>query len=266
MIKIAHARSSETGTKNGAPGDQTGKEVAITELYGSWEWILRPGTEEERKAIIKTAKEICNNDAIGYSQDKRLTLWEEWKKVKDIKKIKNKCSCDCSSFVAVCCLSAGIQVSPDIWTGNEKEALTGTARFVAIRFKDNFPHPGDVLLRNGHTAVVVSNDDDTANDKASIIASTPAYSFDRDYFGRYDVKVELAYVRDGGGLSFKAIGILPYGVKVYNYGYYSEDDRGVKWYLVESEYYFGIKYIGFMSENIGILWETNIKFIRIRDI
>lgn len=253
-IRIAHARSGETGGKNGAPGDQTGREVMVSDLAGDWVWILRPSTEDERRTIVATANDICSNDRIGYSQDKRLTLWEEWKKKKDVKKITKKCCCDCSSFVAVCCLSAGIQVSPDIWTGNEKEALTGTGHFIALPYKDNIPHAGDVLLRTGHTAVVVSTPQDTENDHSCIMAKTPAYEFNEEYFGRYDVKTEFAYIRDGGSTSFQAIGILPYGVKVYNYGFFSYDDRGVKWYLVESEYYFGIKYIGFMSEKVLIYY------------
>ena len=104
------------------------------------------------------------------------------------------------------------------------------------------------------TAVVVSTPQDTENDHSFVMAKTPAYEFNEEYFGRYDVKTEFAYIRDGGSTSFQAIGILPYGVKVYNYGFYSLDDRGVKWYLVESEYYFGIKYIGFMSEKVLVYY------------
>lgn len=254
MIRIAHARSSETGTTAGAAGDQTGREVMISEISGSWTWILRPSTDQERMTIVQTANDICENDRIGYSQKDRLSLWEAWKKEPRILKIRKKVNCDCSSFVAVCCLAAGIQVSPDIWTGNEKEALTGTGHFIALPFKDHFPHEGDVLLRQGHTAVVVSTDYDTGNDHSCVMAKTPAYEFNDEYFGRYDVKTEFAYIRDGGGTSFQAIGILPYGVHVYNYGFYSLDDRGVKWYLVESEYYFGIKYIGFMSEKVLVYY------------
>ena len=252
-IKMAHARISEKGTINGAAGDQTGQEVAVTDFYGNWEWILRPSTSGERAAIVKTALAICANNKVGYSQDDRLSLWSEWKKAGSVEKITKKCNCDCSSFVAVCCLAAGIIVSPDIWTGNEREALTGTGRFVALKFKDHFPNPGDVMLRQGHTAVIVETDypDDS---KTCIMATVPAYEFSDEYFGRYDISVEAAYIRDGGGLSYKAIGILPYGVKLYNYGFYTVDERGVKWYLCESEYYFGIKYIGFVSEKVVLYY------------
>lgn len=253
-IRIAHARISEKGTINGAAGDQTGQEVAVTDIYGSWEWILRPSTRKERAAIVKTAEEICSNNNIGYSQEDRLSLWEQWKKAGSPAKIEKKCNCDCSSFVAVCCLAAGITVSPDIWTGNEKEALTGTGRFVALKFKDNYPYEGDVLLRTGHTAVVVHTPYSSDDAKSCVMASVPAYEYDNTLFGRYDIRVEAAYIRDGGGLSYQAIGILPYGVKLYNYGYFTEDSRGVKWLLCESEYYFGIKYIGFISERCVVYY------------
>ena len=103
MIKIAHARISETGQIEGVVGDQTGKEVCITEnVVSGWQYVLRASDAEKRAVIAKAARAAAENDKIGYGQKDRLTMWERWKKAGSVSKIKAKCNCDCSSLVAVC--------------------------------------------------------------------------------------------------------------------------------------------------------------------
>jgi hypothetical protein len=58
--------------------------------------------------------------------------------------------------------AAGVSVSKDIYTGNEKAALNGTGKFTVYTSsqytaKDSYLKRGDILLGNGHTAIVLSN-------------------------------------------------------------------------------------------------------------
>ena len=250
MVKIVHARISESGQIEGVPGDQTGREVVETEnVVSGWQWVIRACSAGKRETIARAASAAAANDRIGYGQKDRLTLWECWKKyAQDIAAIKKKCNCDCSSLVAVCCLQAGITVSPDIWTGNEKAALVGTGEMVSFPYGQKELMTGDILLKSGHTAIVVKGEPGAENDHVLIAAEVPAYSFDGILYGTYMCMEDAAYIRNGGGLSYPAIGYILYGHRVYNYGYYTQDERGVKWLLCETAYINGIKYIGFISE------------------
>lgn len=160
-VILAHAVANENGTANGGePGDQTGKEVRRQDYYISgdgWENVFRANDPEQAKIIAKTAGDIADNDKIGYSQDKRLTLSvQAQKKNFDCTKIKKKCECDCSSLVAVAVNAAGISVPFDMYTGNEKAMLERTGAFQTLPGNTKFDDlkEGDILHRVGHTAVV----------------------------------------------------------------------------------------------------------------
>ena len=252
-IKIVHARHDENGGIHGQPGDQTGHEVEKSELCGDWEWIIRPINSELRHGISTAALEAAENDRIGYSQSDRTSLYKEWRKAGSIAGIEKNCNCDCSSLVAVCVNAAGIPVSPSMYTGNEKKLLTDTAYFTALSYENMELLVGDILLRKGHTAIVVYDSagaDQTGAPHMSITATTPAMNKDRILCaGEFETKVEC-YVRDGGGMAYKAIGVLPYGVHVWCYGYYTIDVDMRIWLYIESEYIDGIRYVGFVSENV----------------
>jgi LysM repeat protein len=58
--------------------------------------------------------------------------------------------------------AAGIAVSKDIYTGNELSALKSTGKFdvytsAQYTAKDSYLKRGDILLGDGHTAIVLSN-------------------------------------------------------------------------------------------------------------
>ena len=258
MIEIVHARHDENGGIAGSPGDQTGHEVEKSKLCGSWEWIIRPINSDIRHGIADAALKVAVNNNIGYSQSDRTTLFEEWRNVGAIDKITKKCNCDCSSLVSVCVNAAGIPVSPTMYTGNEKKLLTDTAYFTALPYENMKLQVGDILLRTGHTAIVVYDSagaDPTGAPHMSITASTPAMNKDKSLFaGEYETKLKC-YVRDGGGFAYKAIGVLPYAAKVWCYGYYTADEDLRNWLYVESEYIDGIRYVGFISENVLVYYK-----------
>lgn len=154
---IVAARIDERGkTTGGAAGDQTGNEVKVQTLSGSGSWarILRP--PRNAAAIVKQAFAAAANDKIGYDQGQRTTLYSAAAKVGfDLSRV-GYCECDCSSLVAVLCVAAGFNVSPDIYTGNECGALKA-AGFSQLVYKASSLRAGDVLWRSGHTAVCVGN-------------------------------------------------------------------------------------------------------------
>ena len=163
MVYIGNARISEHGTVNGTRGDQTGREVMIQPWSqgGFWSYVIRPKSEAEAKKIAAAMTDACGNANIGYSQADRLSLYNlASKNGYKLGKV-GQCNCDCSSLVAVCCLAAGIKVSPSLYTGNELSVLQGTGKFT-VYTSTSYTHAetklraGDILLRQGHTAIVTS--------------------------------------------------------------------------------------------------------------
>lgn len=165
-MTIGHARHDENGKySNGKAGDQTKDEVCITSWYNRpWNVCLRAKTAEVREKIARAMEQACANNAIGYDQNQRTTLYQKAKAVKwDLSKITEPCETDCSALVAVCVNAAGINVSGDIYTGNEKQALLNTKQFVALTDKKYLDNPnslmrGDILLYEGHHTAVALED------------------------------------------------------------------------------------------------------------
>ena len=224
MIKIAHARSSEHKTKYGTAGDQTGREVSISNYYpGKNLSIYRAKKETKREIIALTMEAACKNDLIGYSQGKeRYTLWEEAEPVNfNPSKVKKKCNCDCSSLVAVAINAAGIHVPKTISTATMEKAIERTGEFQIIK-GDVTLQRGDIVRRTGHTFVVVQAE---REEKEEVDF---AHEFDGSLKGTYKTKGRTN-LRRGAGLGKKILQTVPGGTLLKNYGYFSIDARGVKW-------------------------------------
>ena len=179
-IKIGHASIDENRkAKGGAAGDQTKKEVYTRSWYSHpWTSVIRPKDSTVAERIAKAMEQACANDNIGYDQYQRTTLYTQAKaKNWDLSKITTACECDCSSLVAVCVNAAGISVSKDIYTGNQKAALNATGKFEIYTSsqytaKDSYLKRGDILLGNGHTAIVLSNGDNVTTQKPVVSQSS----------------------------------------------------------------------------------------------
>lgn len=164
-VTIGHASIDENKkAKGGNAGDQTKKEVYTRTWYNKpWTCVIRPKDSKVAEKIAKAMEQACANDKIGYDQNQRTTLYTQAKAVNwDISKVTTACECDCSSLVAVCVNAAGIKVSKDIYTGNEKTALANTGVFTVLTdskyiSKADYLKRGDILLGSGHTAIVLSD-------------------------------------------------------------------------------------------------------------
>lgn len=167
IVKIGQASIDENGrARGGAAGDQTTKEVAVGKWYtADWKYIFRAKDAKLASKIAKCMELACANDNIGYDQAQRTTLYSELENVGwDFSKIKTKCETDCSALVAAILNACGLRVSKDMYTGNEKNVIEKTGKFDIIedpRFlrTSNYLMRGDILLKPGHTVVVLSNGD-----------------------------------------------------------------------------------------------------------
>lgn len=269
-VKIGHASIDENNkANNGKAGDQTAKEVCTRNWYSKpWTSVIRPKDSAHAEKIAKAMEQACANDNIGYDQYQRTTLYTQAKALNwDISKITTACECDCSSLVAVCVNAAGIAVSKDIYTGNEKTALANTGAFTVLTDakyigKADYLKRGDILLGAGHTAIVLTNGDsvstatnsNTANDTPKVEttateevkAKDVARNFLQPLTGTYTVTAWQLNVRHGAGTTKKIMTTIPKGTKVKCYGYYTQW-MGSNWLYIQFTYN-GVKYTGFASD------------------
>ena len=257
-VYIGHASIDERGKANsGVAGDQTGKEVYKRTWYSKpWHTVFRPKSDTIAEKIAKAMEQACANDNVGYDQSQRTTLYTQAKaKGWDISKVTTKCETDCSALVAVCCNAAGVTVSKDMYTGNEKSVLTATGKFTVYTDSkyvggSDYLKRGDILLGNGHTAVVLSDGakvgaTPTATTKPKQkIATGTAQSISKPLAGTYKTTGSLN-VRNNADKNSASLVIIPKDTEVKNYGYYTEYD-GTKWLYVQFNYK-DVLYTGFAS-------------------
>lgn len=166
---IANSGHDENGNYHGGVGgDQTGGEWQVQAWYNRpWGHVLRYPDVEIGKLIGVLAQQAANNNNIGYDQYQRTTFYKALKEAgwwpKDITK---KCEADCSSGVAAIVIAAGnlagiqalANVSPDMYTGNERQALKNAGFEVLTDSKyltsDKYLKPGDILLYEGHHTAI----------------------------------------------------------------------------------------------------------------
>ncbi len=240
-VYIGNAVHDENGkAKGGQPGDQTGKEVVVQAWYkNSKGWrVLRAKDGTAARKIAEAMRNACANDAIGYDQGDRNTLYTEAAKIGfDPGRVSVPCETDCSALVRVCLAYAGIKVS-NFNTANEAAVLMATGKFTELTGKEYTDasdrlREGDVLITKvkGHTAVILNNgpkaDDDPVPPAPEPPTPTP---------GTKMIKVKGSVrVRDGNGKNHAQIkptvskrtnpsGLIPYNGQATDSPY---------WYMTE---------------------------------
>ena len=165
-IRIGHASVDERGkSSGGTAGDQNGKEVCIRTWYnGGWEFLARAKDAAVAEKIAAACEAGCANPNIGYDQGQRNSLNTQAKMVGyDLGKIDTACETDCSAFVSVCILAAGVKLE---YSGNLpttrtlKSALSKTADFEMFTDSKYLADTGclrrgDILCKVGSHAVIV---------------------------------------------------------------------------------------------------------------
>ena len=189
-IKIGHASIDENaGIKNGASGDQTGREVCIRTWYAKpWSFVLRCTDEAKAEKMAAACEAGCGNPNIGYDQNQRNTLHTQAKQAGyDLSRITTPCETDCSAFICVCAEAAGITIpyngtnAPT--TSTMKTAFTATGMFEVLTASkyvtgDAWLKRGDILVKPGsHTVMALENGSmANAGAPASAAASQRKYS------------------------------------------------------------------------------------------
>lgn len=244
--KIGHARISEFGTVDGSGGDQTKKEVCITPWYAdNWIAVYRPRNPKHAEIIAKKCEDACKNDHIGYSQYTRYSLFNNVCNTGfDIAGLKKDCNADCSALVMTCCRAAGITVPKHMITATMDVDLMKTGNFeklVALKYiaKDDLLKRGDILLKVGHTAIVVEGSEDPEPRKIDVAR------FFNGKLARTRKTTCTCNMRTGAGIDKPIIRVLPAGTRAACYGYYNTDKRGVTWYLCIAD-----KETGYISEKV----------------
>ena len=166
MIYLVHATKNEVGLISGGEyGDQTGLEVVKQEFFEyEWEYIFRPVDKVMADRLAAKAEIIAANENIGYGQAERYTMYLEAKKLGwDFAAIEEPCATDCSQMIATLCISEGLNVSPYMYTGNEKGALSACGAFTMIKYTPGKTElkKADILLttKRGHTAIITSTNE-----------------------------------------------------------------------------------------------------------
>ena len=170
-VKIGHASLDENKKgRNGAAGDQTGREVYTTTWYnGGWHTLIRAKTRELAEAIAKACEAGCANANIGYDMNQRNTLRTATKAAGwDLSKVSTACETDCSAFMTVCAEAAGVDMSgaytagnaPVTWNMAEKFKATGA--FIVLADSKYMTSSkcvirGDILVKDGHVVMVLSD-------------------------------------------------------------------------------------------------------------
>lgn len=155
---FVHASISENGTIGGAAGDQTGKEVCITDDFNfNYDTIIR-FPEVLRWRLWNTLVILANNNNIGYSQFNRNSLLKAWKDANYEECEIEYCNCDCSSFVASGLIMSGLPESAFNHGGNLSTTRTlevDCASVGAEIIKEHVPLlDGDILLKTGEHVLV----------------------------------------------------------------------------------------------------------------
>ena len=169
-VKIGHASIDERGrAKGGAAGDQTGKEVCVRDWYSKpWKVLLRPKDAGVAERMAAACEAGCANGNIGYDQNQRNTLHTLAKANGYDLAAVGKCETDCSAFMTVCAIAAGVTALE--YTGNAPTTSTMRAKFTATgafsaltasKYLTGTAYlkRGDILLAPGsHTAMVLGTD------------------------------------------------------------------------------------------------------------
>ena len=168
-VKIGHASIDENGKiSGGTAGDQTKKEVCTRTWYSKpWGFVLRCKDATKAEKMALACEQGCANDKLGYNQGQRNTLYNQAKSVNyDLSKITVACECDCSSFMTVCAIAAGVNIaygSNAPTTSTMKTVFNNTGEFdILTELKyltsDAYLKRGDILVKAGsHTAMALEN-------------------------------------------------------------------------------------------------------------
>lgn len=181
MILLAEASHDERGAlAYGQKGDQTTEEVWIREIReGEFNYVFRYPDKALCFKFADDAREIALNDHIGYAQygkdddnyAGRYGLWYAMHGADRFSEIDVPCNVDCSAMVADILIHNGINCSRYMRTANQRTEMKKLG-FAELPFARNALNIGDILWRNGHTAVCIENNEEEEKVYSRMIRSS----------------------------------------------------------------------------------------------
>ena len=159
VIKVVEAIGSETGGKDGTPGDQTGREILLrtfkTRSYAFTQHLTCTDRKMARLAV-EYGTRIAACSKFGYSQKSR------WTGLKNIEYVgaeqleqAEPGDFDCSSLVIGCYRLAGCPLQMTGYTGNIADLLTKTGYFKPTTAESAIA--GDVWNAPGKHALLITS-------------------------------------------------------------------------------------------------------------
>lgn len=145
-------------------GDQTGKEVKISEYYEFGQrWVIRFRSKKRGRKAAEATKLLVRNNNIGYNQSNRKSLYNQcemigWN-VNKIYRIR-PCDCDCS-LLAVCAINFayGKSLLPYALTTHSLPNIVNQYKTKFKRadkaIKTHRFHKGDLVGKSGHVIINV---------------------------------------------------------------------------------------------------------------
>lgn len=163
-IKVGNASIDENGKITGGEiGDQNAKEICVRSWYSKpWNVYLECTDDTLAKKASDWMDRICEDKDFGYDQNERWTGYYSIKK-NGYKLDGAKGEFDCSSLVITCYIFAGLDISPDGYTGNLKSKLLKSGKFIAYTdsshlLNDTQAKRGGIFLKEGSHVVMALED------------------------------------------------------------------------------------------------------------
>lgn len=144
------------------PGDQTGKEVKISDYYNfGQKWVVRFRSKKRGRKAGEAAKMLARNNNIGYNQSNRKSLYIQCELINwDIDRIYQikPCDCDCS-LLTVCAINFAYGKSllpyslttynlPNIVNQYKTKFKRADNSIKSLKF-----HKGDLVGKSGHVII-----------------------------------------------------------------------------------------------------------------
>lgn len=165
-VLIGHARRDENGGIDGPlQGDNDGGEVCEQEYYAKnkagvgWAYVLRCKNEKLRTGLVAFIRAACKNNGIGYSQPNRSQLLKALKAGGTVQTVK--ADTDCTALIFAFFITNGVKVAQG-YSANMHRLLMATGLLdcftdAAHLGSSAYLQAGDILLRTGHAATVLTN-------------------------------------------------------------------------------------------------------------
>jgi cell wall-associated NlpC family hydrolase len=227
-IKVAEAIGSETGGKDGVPGDQTGNEILIRTFKKrsyNFSQVLRCTNRTMAEQAASYAKRIAECSQFGYSQEHR------WDGAKQIERVgadnlehAGAGDFDCSSLVLECYRLAGLPIKMTGYTGNMGKILLGTGQFREaneVLTDIEYAQIGDVFIAPSIHTLIVITDGSKAEHDEDIQPDPMRYVL---------IKGDNVWVREGPGTTAPKMFVAHKGAKHP----YIETDPATGWYWIST--------------------------------